>query len=244
MSGAETRKPLGRIAGAGACRGSTRERTGAARVLGSWRLYRTTVSIPRPTRRRNMRLFIALNLPQAERERIHEAAAPLREAGYPVRWLDPDRFHLTLKFLGEVRSERVPTVERVVERVAASTGSFEMEVAGFGAFPTIRRPRVLWVGVTPDPALRCLKQDLEWALANHGFERETRAFHPHITLGRVDVPNGAGAFRGLDEEAAGLDYRSRVPVRTVELMRSHLSRKGARYSVVRECELKVAASKS
>ncbi len=191
-----------------------------------------------------MRLFIALNLPEEERERIHAAAKPLRDGGFPVRWLEPHRFHLTLKFLGEVRSEMLPTVERVVERIAGSTASFEVEVAGFGAFPTIRRPRVLWVGVTPIPALRCLKQDLEWALANHGFERETRAFHPHITLGRVDSQDGAGVFRGLDELSASLDYRGTVSVDTVDLMRSHLSRKGARYSVVKECDLDSRAPRS
>lgn len=181
-----------------------------------------------------MRLFIALNLPAEERRRIHRAASPLREAGYPVRWLDPDRYHLTLKFLGNVRSELVPVVESVVDRVAATTPTFPLAIGGFGAFPTIRRPRVLWIGVSPVPALRCLKQDLEWALADHGFERETRAFHPHVTLGRADEEEGAGVFRGLDEKAAELEYRGKVEAKTVDLMRSHLSRAGARYSVLRQ----------
>ena len=190
-----------------------------------------------------MKLFIALNLPEKEKERIHSAAAPLREGGFPVRWLDPDLYHLTLKFLGEVRSEMVPTVERAVERIARATAPFEVDVSGFGAFPTIRRPRVLWVGITPIPALRCLKQDLEWALANHGFERETRAFHPHITLGRVESQDGAGVFRGLDDLSASLGYKGRVPVATVDLMRSHVSRKGPRYSVLKECGLGAKAAR-
>ncbi len=191
-----------------------------------------------------MRLFIALKVPEEERNRIHAAAAPLREAGYPVRWLDPDRFHLTLKFLGEVRPDRAPTVEKVVERIAQATTAFDFEIRGFGAFPTIRRPQVLWIGVDPIPALRCLKQDLEWALANHGFERETRAFHPHITLGRVDSQDGAGVFRGLDELSAGIEYRGKVRADTVDVMRSHLSRQGARYSLVKPCGLKADASRS
>jgi RNA 2',3'-cyclic 3'-phosphodiesterase len=185
-----------------------------------------------------MRLFIALNLPGEERERIHAAAAPLREAGFPVRWLDPENFHLTLKFLGDVRSEMLPVVEKVVRNVAGQTAHFPLSLGGFGAFPTIRRPRVIWIGATPTPALRCLKQDIEWGLASHGFERETRAFHPHITLGRADEQKGAGAFRGLDELSAGLGYSSVVPLDTVELMRSHLSRKGARYTVVQSSPLK------
>lgn len=179
-----------------------------------------------------MRLFIALNLPENERDRIYQAAEPLRARGFPVRWIEPQKFHITLKFLGTVRSEMIPVVEKVVRKVASETDVFELSLGGFGAFPTIRRPRVLWVGVDPTPALRCLKQDLEWGLASHGFERETRAFHPHVTLGRASQGEGAGAFRGLDELAAELDYSASVPLRTVDVMRSQLSREGAQYTLM------------
>lgn len=188
-----------------------------------------------------MRLFIALNLPEKQREKIHAAARPLREAGLPVRWLEPEEYHLTLKFLGDVRSDLVPVAEGVLGRVTEETREFPLAVHGFGAFPTIRRPRVIWIGGDPTPALRCLKQDLEWGLANHGFERETRAFHPHITLGRADEEAGAGAFRGLDALAAGLSFRTRFTVKTVDLMRSQLSRQGTRYSVLAERPLRSAA---
>jgi len=150
----------------------------------------------------------------------------------------PDLFHLTLKFLGEVRAQKVSEVARAVENVADTTGGFPMEIRGFGAFPTIRRPRVLWLGVEPSPALRCLKQDLEWGLSEHGFERETRAFHPHFTLGRAQADYGAGAFRGLDTLSAELSYGAEVKVRKLDLMESHLSASGPRYEVVASFALK------
>lgn len=179
-----------------------------------------------------MRLFIAVNLPKEERDGIHAAARRLRERGLPVRWIDPDDYHLTLKFLGEVRPDRVDQMGSILGRVAAGSPSFSANLTGFGAFPTVRRPRVLWVGIEPTPALRCLKQDVEWALSNVGLERETRAFHPHLTLGRVERENGAGAFRGLDELMAELTYTRSIPVNSVELMRSQTSRKGPAYTVV------------
>jgi 2'-5' RNA ligase len=179
-----------------------------------------------------VRLFVALNLPKKERERIHRAARPLREHELPVRWVPADNYHLTLKFLGEVRPERVDLIAKVLVRVAAGCAPFPANFGGFGAFPTIRRPRVLWLGVEPTPALRCLKQDVEWALADLGFERETRAFHPHLTLGRVDRDDEAGTFRGLDELVAEMSYSGSVPVRSVELMRSQTNTVGAQYSVV------------
>lgn len=189
-----------------------------------------------------MRLFIALNLPDEERRRIYGAAEPLRQTEFPVRWMEPDLFHLTLKFLGQTRSEMVPVVQKVIRKVSGQTRAFALRLEGFGAFPTIRRPRVVWLGADPSPALRCLKQDLEWGLTNHGFDRETRAFHPHVTLGRVDGDPGAGAFRGLDEVAAGIEFQQEVPVQSVDLMRSQRLKEGVRYSVVERFPLLASQS--
>ena len=184
-----------------------------------------------------MRLFIALNLPKRDRERIYRAARRLREADMPVRWVEPDQYHVTLKFLGDVRRERVDNVEEAMGRVAGSTKAFSTEFGGFGAFPTIRRPRVIWLGLDANPELRCLKQDLEWSLGDVGFDAETRAFHPHVTLGRADDRGGAGAFRGLDEVMADMEFGGDVRVHTLDVMRSRLSREGATYSVVSSAKL-------
>ncbi len=185
-----------------------------------------------------MRLFVALNIPKQERARIHRAVAELKDPGFPVRWIEPEGYHLTLKFLGEVRPELLPHLEGAIDRVAGATVAFPLSIGGFGAFPTIRRPRVLWLGVDPSPALRCLKQDLEWGLASHGFERETRAFHPHITIGRAEEAEGAGAFRGLDDLSAGLSFAAKVAAGTVDLMRSQTYKEATRYTVLRESPLK------
>ncbi len=189
-----------------------------------------------------MRLFIALNLSVGAKEGVYDAALPLREAGLPVRWLDPGTFHLTLKFLGNPHPDLTPRVSEVIDEVGNKNRPFSMEIRGFGAFPTIRRPRVMWIGVEPVLALRCLKQDVEWGLATLGFSRETSAFHPHITVGRARAETGAGAFRGLDALVADLDFRHQIEVTSVELMRSHLSRAGARYSVLSSAALGPAES--
>lgn len=185
-----------------------------------------------------MRLFIALNIPTKEREKIGRAADPLRERDLPVRWVGPDEYHVTLKFLGDVRPDGVEGIHDVLDKVGGSTAPFRASVQGFGAFPTIRRPSVLWAGVTATPELRCLKQDLEWDLAELGFERETRAFHPHVTLGRAGRDRGAGAFRGLDELAASLKLRASFPVKTLDLMRSQPGKDGPRYTLLYQASLR------
>jgi 2'-5' RNA ligase len=184
-----------------------------------------------------MRVFVALNLPKKERQRIHRATRALREGELPVRWVDVDNFHVTLKFLGEVRPDRIGRVQEALARVAASTQPISVALGGFGAFPTVRKPRVVWLGVHATPELRCLKQDLEWTLSEVGFDPETRAFHPHLTLGRAGAKDGAGAFRGLDETLAGMSFGCELTVRTLDLMRSHISREGARYSVLSSAKL-------
>ena len=176
-----------------------------------------------------MRLFVALNLPKKERDRIYRATKVLRGSGLPVRWIDSENYHITLKFLGNVAEDRVIQVEEALTRVATATGKIDLSVEGFGAFPTIRNPNVVWVGVEPTPSLRC--QDLEWALKDCGFDREGRAFHPHLTLGKVDVSSRAGEFRGLDEAAAGLTYKGEMKIRKMDLMRSRVVKGGPTYSL-------------
>jgi len=176
-----------------------------------------------------MRLFVAINFTSKDRQRIGRAARKMREAELPVRWVEPDQIHMTLKFLGEVRPERVAAVQAAVSRVATKTPPFMMQMGGSGAFPTTRRPRVIWLGAEASPELRCLKHDLEWELAPLGFEREVRAFHPHVTLGRARIDARAGDFRGFEDLVAAMDFRAEITVRTLDLMKSTLSAKGARY---------------
>jgi 2'-5' RNA ligase len=184
-----------------------------------------------------VRLFVALPVPPELRARIHEAATVLRDRDLPVRWVDPDLYHLTLKFLGTVDRDAPERITPALDRVASENAPFEAGLGDLGAFPSIRKPRVLWIAVDPTPALRCLKQDVEWALAKVGFDRDTRAFHPHVTLGRARDDGRAGAFRGLDEVVANRTVDASLPVSEVRLVRSRLSRSGPRYAALHTREL-------
>ena len=190
-----------------------------------------------PLRPAFMRVFIGINIPKKQRTRVHRAVRDLREGDLPVRWIAPDNFHITLKFLGEVRRERIPVIEEALERVAAGTRSFTTTLAGFGGFPTVRNPDVIWIGARASSEFRCMKQELEWVLGDVGFGAETRAFHPHITLGRAHEARGAGVFRGLDTVLADMDLEVEVKVHTIDLMRSHISKGDARYSVLSRARL-------
>lgn len=141
------------------------------------------------------RVFLALNFSVAVTrklaEEIERRRAPLAQAGFRVTWVPPANLHLTVRFLGSIAEELVEGVAGACRRVAASHSPFEARPAGVGAFPSLERPSVLWFGVEAPPALSALQGDLEAAMVGLGFAREERAFHPHITAGRVKSGPGA-----------------------------------------------------
>ena len=184
-----------------------------------------------------MRLFIAINPTADERARLADASRELRESPFPVRWVAPDSVHLTLKFLGEVPEPRVPELSSSLGEAVRGTARFEMSLSGFGAFPSLRRPQVVWVGVKPNSTLSTLQEAVEEAMALLGFERETRSSHPHLTLGRAQRRARPAEFSGLDELIKRLAYEDTYPVHAVDLMRSTLRPSGAVYDVIHRAEL-------
>jgi RNA 2',3'-cyclic 3'-phosphodiesterase len=185
-----------------------------------------------------VRLFVALNLPPAIREGIWAATGPVRERDYPLKWVRPEGLHLTLKFLGEVAESRGDAVDRALDQASGEgpPRGIPLAIGDFGAFPDPRRPRVLWVGVAPEPALELLQHRVERAFEAIGFPAEGRPFRPHIALaraGRGKTPPQAG----LAEDLAGLRYAESVLVESVEVMQSTLERGGAVYQVRRSVPL-------
>ncbi len=184
-----------------------------------------------------MRVFVALNLSTAEHARLSQATAGLREAGYPVRWVPPENVHLTLKFLGEVAEGRIAELSMAVDEAAAGVGAFRLAVGGLGAFPSLSRPQVIWVGVQLHATLEALQRSLEDALAERGYPREERHFRPHLTIGRARKGAKPREFQGLEELVARTPYDDAFEIRSVDVMRSRLMPSGALYDVVHSTSL-------
>lgn len=183
-----------------------------------------------------MRLFVAVNFPARLRQKIVRLSRPLEEAGVPGQWTEADKVHLTLKFIGEVPAVDVEPISEALEEVAGSFRPFELRFGAIGAFPSPRRPRVVWLGVEQTPELRFVKDDLERRLAELGIAREQRPYQPHITLGRSPAEAEAGEFRRLEEVARSLGVSDTYRVTHLDLMKSQLGAGGAvhtRLSVAR-----------
>jgi 2'-5' RNA ligase len=147
-----------------------------------------------------MRLFVAVPVPDPAREQILKLLGHLRNASWPVRWVHDEGLHMTLKFFGEVASERLDVIAEALRFAAGDAGTLALQLGDIGAFPSRSRPRVLWVGVIAPPALELLQDRIERGCEAIGFPPEGAPFQPHITLGRVRegqrLPPG-----GLDDHA-------------------------------------------
>ena len=143
-----------------------------------------------------LRAFIACELSGSLQDAIQAASAQLRAGLGPtlVRWVPIRNVHLTLKFLGDVSSSSLDMIASSLTVEAARHEAFDMLVEGSGAFPNLRRPRVLWVGLTAPPGLGLLHRDVDAATARLGYKSEDRAFTPHLTIGYVR-PNALGRHR-------------------------------------------------
>ncbi|PYP43110.1 MAG: RNA 2',3'-cyclic phosphodiesterase [Gemmatimonadetes bacterium] len=175
-----------------------------------------------------MRLFIAVPLPDPALEEAARILRGLQERDWPVRWVRDDGLHVTLKFFGEVTSERVEPIEEMLEFATSGMAPVELATLGGGAFPSRRRPRVLRLELRADPGLELLQDRLERAGEEIGFAPEGRPFQPHITLGRVREgdrlpPDAMELLETLPHGAPFLADR-------VVLFESRLSRNGPAYT--------------
>ena len=179
-----------------------------------------------------MRLFVAVNLPPAIRERIYVDTAPLRAAATAVRWVGAPSLHVTLKFLGHHDDALVGEFGRALAMAAATHPPLEVRTTEVGAFPNFRRPRVVWVGMTGADALSALALDVDLAFAGFGVPRETRPFRAHLTLGRVKDEMTPAQSTALATAAGAVRPARAFSIRTVDLMRSEPGPGGSRYTVL------------
>jgi len=176
-----------------------------------------------------MRIFVAVALVPALREAIGGLRFRLNSAASSLRWVPPDNLHFTLKFLGEIGEAGVGRVADAARGVAERTKRFEIMLAGLGAFPSPRRPQVVWVGVGEGAdRLIALARDLDAALHRLKFPLEDRPFQPHLTVARVrragPVPDLSGPLHDLDGMILGTQT-----VEALLVMESTLKPSGATY---------------
>jgi len=177
-----------------------------------------------------IRSFIAVDLAESVRAAISALQRDLAGAGADVRWVRSEGMHVTLKFLGAVEA---PRLERVYAAVATALGAepaLHVRARGVGAFPSLRRPRVLWVGLHGD-GLAALAARVDAAVIPLGFTPEDRGFTPHVTLGRVNSRRGWETLHGRIAAHLDADFGD-SDIDAVTIFRSTLRPAGSVYTVL------------
>ena len=193
-----------------------------------------------------MRLFIALDLDNAVRDRIRLFMDGVRNFAPDVRWVRLESLHVTLKFIGEKPTESVEQIKTLLSVIQAASISITFQ--SFGFFPTAKSPRVFWIGMQAGPELQQLATSIDTAAATLGVPKEEHPFTPHLTLARAgsgaprrqksDSPNRN--FQRLQEKLAALpspDFGT-MAAHEFFLFESELGRGGSRYKKLARFALK------
>ena len=178
-------------------------------------------------------MFCAVELPDDVRARLQEHIARLRKEvpDAAASWSRVENIHLTLKFFGNVGLDRVPKISAAATRTTERFSKFQIGVGNTGVFPRPSRAQVLWIGVNdPSGQLSALQKRFEEECAAEGFEKENRAYRPHLTIARLRKPEGA---RQLADTHLNTNFPTiEVALHELVVFRSELSSKGSKYTAI------------
>ena len=195
-----------------------------------------------------MRLFLALDIDDAIRNRIARFIEGVAGFAPDARWMNPESQHVTLNFIGEQPDSAVDQIKQALSQIHRETT--EINFRNYGFFPTAKSPRVFWIGAESGPQLAALAATIDDKLSACGIEKELRPFSPHLTLARArggsgsprriksDAPNRF--FHHLQEKLAARsnpEFGTMTP-REFFLYQSHLSPKGSKYTKLAAFDLK------
>ncbi|HRQ23542.1 MAG TPA: RNA 2',3'-cyclic phosphodiesterase [Anaerolineales bacterium] len=181
-----------------------------------------------------LRVFIAIDLPETIQEALEKQTARLRQTlgDGTVRWVPAKNMHLTLKFIGNIAASHLDFLKQLLAQSANAHPPFDLQIGGIGSFPNAKRVRVIWAGIHAPAELTSLQRSIEAGAVRLGYEKEERAFSPHLTLGRVrqtaapaDIQKVAAALGNIQLGSIGI-----ARVDSVHLYKSELRREGSVYT--------------
>lgn len=183
------------------------------------------------------RLFVSVLLDRSLQDGLTSAINQVSPLDVPVKWLEPGNLHLTLCFLGDVPKGRLALVIEKLRQARQGVKPFEMQLGGLGAFPNLKKPKVLFAPVTQGwEPLRDLATGISKSLQGFGQKQEDREFNAHVTLGRVKGFKGAKTIMPkLEGKVPSLI--GKMQVKSFALMQSELKPTGPVYTVLQEFNL-------
>lgn len=197
-----------------------------------------------------MRIFIGIDLDDEIRGKIARFLEGVSGFAPDARWVRPESLHVTLKFIGEQKAEQIAAITQRLRRV--ESGPFEIQVSGYGFFPTAKSPRVFWIGIQAGPQLAQLASEIDATVAELGVPREERPYSPHLTVARAggrsgdpkwrkgDGPNSTFAVLQKRLAAMGEPDFGKMTADQFILYQSQLSPAGSKYTKLERFPMRAA----
>ena len=184
-----------------------------------------------------IRTFIAIEIPLAIRTEIAKFQEQLKQEQAPISWVKPNNIHITIKFLGDVDENKIDDIALAIQTATTEIKPFSIEIGGAGAFPNYKKPRVIWIGAKSEhDLLKELAKQIDIQVHKLGFEKETRDFKAHLTLGRVkslnDIDGVISELKQRQDFSGGSFIASEII-----LMKSELHPAGSIYTPMRKIPL-------
>jgi len=177
------------------------------------------------------RTFIAIkiNLSEEILSKINDIKTNLENE--PIKWVETNNMHLTLKFLGDTTDDQIDAVIHVLDQIKVDFQSFSFDIKGCGVFKNIRQPRVLWFGIDQINEMKKIHNVIETELLKIGFEKEQRSFTPHLTLGRIKFIKHTEKLRKLLDLHKNQVFQ-KLEVKEITLFESNLTPQGPIYNSI------------
>ena len=184
----------------------------------------------------SIRTFIAFDTPSPIKNEMKQLQEELKNSCADVKWESIDKFHATIKFLGDVEESILQQVLSTTESILQKYSEFDVSYQSLGCFPNKKHPRIIWIGCdNHDGKLADIKNTLDKELAAYGFEIEHRTFHPHITLGRV---KGSRGLNNLTPMLENLTFEPhKASINEILIIKSTLKPEGSVYSTLKMIRL-------
>lgn len=186
-----------------------------------------------------IRSFIAVEIDPPKKQKLSALISNLKTSEAGVKWVNESQMHLTLKFLGDIKEEKVREISDTLKSVADTSSAFSIRLSSIGAFPNMHKPRVIWIDIDKGKEeLKLLAGQIENELEKSGFTREKRGFKAHLTLGRVKSLKNISNLIGLIKKTE-ISLHDEIEIKEIILFRSTLKPTGAIYTPISRFNLKI-----
>ncbi len=178
--------------------------------------------------------FIAVEVEVTEE--IKSFMENLKRSNAKIKLVEPENLHLTLKFLGDTREDKIEEITSIIEESSREVKPFEITLEKTGVFPNPSSMRVIWIGVTGGEKLKTIADKLDEKLVKLGYKKEGRGFKPHLTIARVKKPGDKNKIKPILEKYKDTCF-GRTKIEEIHLKKSTLTPSGPIYITLREVKL-------